>query len=125
MFSQIGTTPIPQEFHFLCIDNSNVRKLILSADHLSVQHVPCVLLLYENGRIEKFEKHNIEQWIVEQLRPTSVSAEVTSIDNLEIEDEPEERFTNQAAVEQAVKKKSIADVAAEMAAERDSFQQKK
>ena len=46
----------------LCIDNENVRKTVLSSKQFDIKNVPCVLVTYNDGRVEKFEGSDAFKW---------------------------------------------------------------
>lgn len=52
----IGLRPV-------CIDNEEVREQILKANKIEVSSVPCVLIVYRNGGVEKYEGGSCLQWI--------------------------------------------------------------
>ena len=52
----IGLRPV-------CIDNKEVREQILKANKIEVSSVPCVLIVYRNGGVEKYEGGSCLQWI--------------------------------------------------------------
>ena len=53
-----GITPV-------CIDNENIRKQILSSDKISITTVPCILLVYTDGGVEKYDGYNLTEWLSE------------------------------------------------------------
>jgi hypothetical protein len=60
------------DFSFLkpiCVDNKNVRKRIQNDTRFDIKHVPCVLILYLDGRVEKYENHTVFEWIKTFLPP--------------------------------------------------------
>lgn len=64
---------------FICIDNIEVRKRILDSRRLNVSTVPCVLLMYRDGTMEKFESGDVAGWLIKQLEKHVPSAGVTQI----------------------------------------------
>lgn len=52
---------------FICIDHSTIRKRVLEDKILQVKQVPCVLFVYPQNRIEKFEGSNVTKWLSEKL----------------------------------------------------------
>ena len=52
----------------LCIDNKDVRKRILNDNKLNIQFVPCILVLYPQGVVEKYEGNVAFNWITEVLK---------------------------------------------------------
>ncbi len=51
----------------VCIDNAKVRERLLKSKSIQVKTVPCVLLVYPNNKIEKFEGANVTDWIIKQI----------------------------------------------------------
>lgn len=52
----------------LCIDNENVRKRILSSKKISITCVPSILIIYEDGGVEKYENTDAFNWIEEIIK---------------------------------------------------------
>ena len=52
----------------VCIDNEEVRERILKANKIDVSSVPCVLIVYRTGGVEKYEGQGAFQWIEETVR---------------------------------------------------------
>lgn len=50
---------------FVCIDNEKIRKQICSSKNVSIQSVPCILVVYQDGGVEKYEGSNAFRWIEE------------------------------------------------------------
>lgn len=57
----VGLNPV-------CIDNEEVRERILKANKIDVSSVPCVLIVYRTGGVEKYEGQGAFQWIEETVR---------------------------------------------------------
>lgn len=54
------------------IDSEDVRKRIKNDKRFGIQTVPCLLLLYTNGTVEKYEGHDVFLWttnIISRLNP--------------------------------------------------------
>jgi len=51
----------------VCIDNEQVRKRILKNGKIEVGSVPCVLIVYRSGGVEKYEGSGAFQWIEEAV----------------------------------------------------------
>jgi hypothetical protein len=143
---QVYNPNIMDYIKMVCIDNSVYRKKILSSKNLSIKTVPCVLLMYPGGKIEKFEGANVTEWILQQISQNLPNADTgrTELENVE----PEMSFTTPISIiEQSTsmtdiqhtpledlymddsevenqrlpikREKSTKDIAAEMAAERE------
>ena len=55
------------EIGYLCIDNINIRKRVLKNTQIKITYVPCILLIYTSGVIEKYEGEHAFMWIKELL----------------------------------------------------------
>ena len=51
----------------VCIDNDQVRKRILKNGKIDINTVPCVLIVYRSGGVEKYEGVGAFQWIEEAV----------------------------------------------------------
>ena len=47
----------------ICVDNYQVRDRILKNSKISIQKVPCILIIKPNGIIEKYEGNDAFEWI--------------------------------------------------------------
>lgn len=47
----------------LCIDNEKVRQRIKQNKQIEVESVPCVLSVFSNGNVEKYDGANVFNWI--------------------------------------------------------------
>ena len=54
-----NTLPI----NFICIDNKKVRQLIISDQKLQITFVPCILSVFSDGRLEKYEGPDAFEWL--------------------------------------------------------------
>ena len=52
----------------ICIDNEDIREQILTETKIDVSTVPCILIVYRNGGVEKYQGSNAFQWIEETVR---------------------------------------------------------
>jgi hypothetical protein len=58
--------------NLLCVDSKAIRNRIISNKKLNIQYVPCILTVYSNGFVEKFDGPNAFNWVNEvivQLKP--------------------------------------------------------
>ena len=56
MINIINTNTIKVHFDTLCIDNSELRKRVLTSKKLGIEHVPCILYINKaSGVVEKYE----------------------------------------------------------------------
>jgi len=53
--------------NIVCIDNEGIRSQILRANKIEISTVPCVLIVYRTGGVEKYEGENAFQWINETV----------------------------------------------------------
>ena len=51
----------------VCVDNEDIREQILTANKIDISTVPCVLIVYRTGGVEKYEGGNAFQWINETV----------------------------------------------------------
>lgn len=52
----------------LCIDNEEIRQRLYKSTKLSISTVPCLLLVYKTGAVEKYEGKQSFQWIEENIK---------------------------------------------------------
>lgn len=50
------------KFNSLCVDNENIRKTVLNSKQFDIKNVPCVLVTYNDGHVEKFEGSDAFKW---------------------------------------------------------------
>ena len=50
---------------FLCVDNDKVRTRIMNAENFDVTAVPCILIIFPDGGVEKYEGPHAFRWIEE------------------------------------------------------------
>ena len=107
--------------HKISIDNKKIRRQILNEEKLNINYVPCILVLYDNGTVEKYECEKAIEWVrevsenydedeseeelyqqpvqrqqpVQQQQPTrQQQPQHTSITNLVFEETPEIKKTS-------------------------------
>jgi len=133
---------------FLCVDHAQTRQRILSSKRLKISTVPCVLLMYPDGSMEKFEEGDVAGWLTLQISKHLPQEQVSQIQLQqpvqEVQQQPPPQqqqpppqqqqppppqqqdestsieFLEPTMTQEPItpKKKSITDIAAEMAAER-------
>ena len=59
------------ELQTLCIDNEKIRNRIKSNKLLEISCVPCLLNLYQNGTVEKFETTDCFNWFNTYIKENS------------------------------------------------------
>lgn len=52
----------------LCIDNEEIRKRILKNKNIEVTTVPCLLIIFPDGGIEKYDGAHVFEWVEEIIR---------------------------------------------------------
>ena len=55
----------------LCIDNENIRKRILDNKQIQVTSVPCLLIIFPDGGIEKYDSSHAFEWVEGIIRQFS------------------------------------------------------
>ena len=56
----------------VCIDNDDIRKKIISSTNIEIDSVPTILIIYEDGGVEKYEGEDAFNWvndIINKLKP--------------------------------------------------------
>ena len=56
----VGLSPV-------CIDNELIRKQILKPNKIEILTVPCILIVYNTGSVEKYEGGSAFEWIEETV----------------------------------------------------------
>lgn len=56
------------KLQFLCIDNNQVRARIMSSESMDISVIPCILVIYANGGVEKYEAAHAFKWVEEMIR---------------------------------------------------------
>ena len=51
------------QLQYLCVDNTKVRQRILEDRTLDIRTVPCLLIIYDNGTVEKYEGEQAFMWL--------------------------------------------------------------
>lgn len=52
----------------VCIDNEEIREQIYKSNKVDISTVPCVMIIYGSGGVEKYEGDRAFQWIEETVR---------------------------------------------------------
>jgi hypothetical protein len=52
----------------LCVDNEQVRKRITNNSQIAISSVPCILLIYKDGGIEKYEGSSVFNWCEDVIK---------------------------------------------------------
>jgi hypothetical protein len=67
------------QLKLLCIDNEAVRKRILNNKQIDIKTVPCILIVYNDGGVEKYEDTKAFEWveqIIRQLAPPPLPVQI-------------------------------------------------
>lgn len=81
----------------LCIDNEQIRKRILQNKQIQVTSVPCLLIIFPDGGIEKYDGTHVFEWVegvIKQFAPPPPIQESTPRQS------EEEKWRIQQAIEQ-------------------------
>jgi predicted metal-dependent peptidase len=62
----------------VCVDNENIRNTILKCKKIDIKSVPCVLIIYEDGVVEKYEDTYAFNWIDEIIKKYSPQIQTQS-----------------------------------------------
>lgn len=54
--------------NLFCIDNHEIRKRVIKSTKLEINIVPCILNVYSDGGVEKYDGENAFKWIEEIMR---------------------------------------------------------
>jgi hypothetical protein len=63
MLNNSNINPVQYNLQFLCIDNEKVRYRIKNNKKLDIHSVPCLLTIFSNGTVEKYEGQQCMDWI--------------------------------------------------------------
>lgn len=53
----------------LCVDNEEIRQRIINTNKIEISRVPCILNVYTNGVVEKYEGNDAAIWLDEMIKP--------------------------------------------------------
>jgi len=109
-----STDPAAAHIRFLCVDKTDIRHMISKSKKMDVKQVPCVVLYYPDGRMEKYEGAGVDQWILDQIVPPQPPPppppEVGEIYPEEPEDEAPSRSTQIASQTPVTPGNSVMDI---------------
>lgn len=83
------------KLNLLCIDNEKVRKSILNSNQINIKIVPCILLIYADGGVQKYEGPDAFVWIEE-----IISKLTNNIEQQRIEEEKQKLIEEKKMFEQ-------------------------
>jgi hypothetical protein len=75
----------------LCIDSETVRSRILKSNDISITVVPCILVLYNDGGVEKYDGTTAQQWINDILSKYTPNPQESLLNQEYSSEEEEER----------------------------------
>lgn len=99
----------------LCIDNELVRKRIINSKKINISFVPSILVIYEDGGVEKYENNDAFVWVNEVIqRVLTITKQQQAIEqentaqeeNSEIEEEEEEIKPKKVVQKKQIQKKT-------------------
>lgn len=114
------------DISLICIDNKQIRERILKNKEIDIKSVPCLLLISDTSRIDKYEGVDCFEWlqfyinaskpIVEEIpkntqiispitpqptQPSSTKTNISKISDLEDTEEDLDTITNHVEIEQS------------------------
>jgi hypothetical protein len=78
----------------LCIDNEAVRDMVDNdVCHYGISHVPCVLVFFRSGRMDKYEGEDAFAWLYDRKQKMIMSSKLvmSAVDTLSSSVEPTDR----------------------------------
>ena len=118
---RITTSTLKDSFNLLCVDNKDIRKVVVSSKY-SIKSIPCVLCVFSNSVIEKYEGEQAFRWLDQFVIPASpirksppVLTKLVEICDEEEEEEPKpivvkKKTRKQISNETSAQKTSIDDI---------------
>jgi hypothetical protein len=52
----------------LCIDNEDIRIRIRNSNNIKIDTVPCILTIFPDGGVEKYDKNSVFNWVEEIIQ---------------------------------------------------------
>ena len=71
------------------IDNKEIRKQILSSNNIDIKSVPCILLIYTDGSVEKYEGNDAFKWLDEIISNNTVHNSFIPINDPPLQPQPQ------------------------------------
>lgn len=59
----------------VCVDNEDIRNQIVNSKNIDIKMVPCILIIYNSGSVEKYEGNDAFRWtenIIKQHQPPPI-----------------------------------------------------
>lgn len=88
IIDRISSMSLFDDVHKICIDNRKVRKQVLKSSILKLECVPCILLLYPDGVVEKYDGSYAFEWVDFIISENAVSNNESNESEKEIESKP-------------------------------------
>ena len=101
----------------LCIDNEEIRKRIIENQQIQVTSVPCLLVIFPDGGIEKYDGPHAFEWvedIVRKFAPPPPS---------QPQEPPQPSEEEQWRMQQAMEQQKMLDQKRKVAAEREQIRE--
>ena len=72
MMNSLKTCPVNLQqltgLTMVCIDNENIRKRIIRSSNIALTSVPTILLVYNDGNVEKYEGQSSFDWVTQVVQ---------------------------------------------------------
>jgi len=52
---------------YVCIDNKQIRNKIMSSNVINISYIPCILILYHDGVVEKYDDDKVFKWVDDMI----------------------------------------------------------
>lgn len=62
---------VKMSLHQICVDNEDIRRQVMLSNNIDINFVPCILIVYPDGGVEKYEGSNAFNWLDEIIRKHS------------------------------------------------------
>lgn len=94
----------------VCIDNDDIRNRILNSNNMDIKVVPCILVIHDDGIVEKYEGDDAFKWVdeiitknqpVQQVQPSQVVQPVQQSQPIQSQPIQYQQVQNQQQVQQA------------------------
>lgn len=98
----------------LCIDNEQIRNRIKNNKQLDINSVPCILIIYPDGGIEKYDGTHVFEWVEQSIKQITQSTqkveeqlwrEEQKIEKMKLEEEKKQIEIERQLIREEYKKK--------------------
>ena len=83
------------QFGLVCIDNKDIRKRICSSKSFEVTKVPCMLILGQDGTVEKYDGEKVFLWVNEVLNNIKKQSQSQSQSQSQPQPQPQPQIQHQ------------------------------